>query len=321
MYIVTGGAGFIGAAVARKLNSKGINEILIVDELKSGESWKNLRKINLRDYWHKETFIERIRSNSLGFKPQAIIHMGACSSTTENNADYMIENNYEYTKSLARFAVESGVRFIYASSAATYGAGENGYLDDEAGLSSLKPLNIYGYSKHLFDIHARREGYLEKICGLKFFNVFGPNEYHKGDMRSVALKSYHQIKEKGEVALFRSHRSDYRDGDQKRDFIYIKDCTEVIWWFLNNKLSGLFNLGSGAARSWNDLAGAVFSALKRKAKIKFIDMPENIRQQYQYFTEADMKKLTAAGYNLPFTPLEDAVLDYVSYLEQDDCYL
>jgi len=323
MIVVTGGAGFIGSAFARKLNFEGVSDIIIVDELASTERWKNLRKINFQDYLHKDKFLELIQSKKFGKKPSAIVHMGACSSTTERDADFMMKNNYQYTKSLAEFTLRNKVRFIYASSAATYGNGENGYSDLEKDLDKFTPLNVYGYSKHLFDKFAQRSKALNQMVGLKFFNVFGPNEFHKEDMQSVALKSYHQIKESGNVKLFRSHKSEYKDGEQKRDFVYIKDCIDVMWWFLNKpKANGLFNLGTGKARSWNDLVKAVYKALGKSPKIEYIDMPESLRKQYQYFTEAEMKKLTKAGCPVKFRSLEEAVSDYVTnYLEKEDSYL
>ena len=322
MYVITGGAGFIGSAFARKLNQEGIDDIVIVDELKSSENWKNLRKISFIDYLHKDDFIAKIKTRSKDMSFKAIIHMGACSSTTETDADYMLRNNYSYTRTLAEYAIEEGIRFIYASSGATYGDGSSGYSDNEQQLDYLKPLNIYGYSKHLFDLYARKKGYLKNICGLKFFNVFGPNEYHKADMRSVALKSYLQIKQEGAVKLFKSYQQNFKDGEQKRDFIYVKDCIEVMWWLLNNNTPGLFNLGTGNARSWNDLVRAVFAALQIEAKINYIEMPESLRKQYQYFTQADMEKLGSAGYKKGFHSLEDAVKDYIAgYLEQPDGYL
>jgi ADP-L-glycero-D-manno-heptose 6-epimerase len=323
MHIITGGAGFIGSAFARKLNQEGINDIVIVDELKASESWKNLRKIKYADYLHKDLFLKQVENRKVPYPLTSIVHMGACSSTTETNADYLMSNNYAYTKSLADFAVENGVRFIYASSAATYGDGAKGYLDQEESLSQLLPLNLYGYSKQQFDIYATQKEYLNKIVGLKFFNVFGPNEYHKEDMRSMVLKSYLQIKESGGVKLFRSHRPDFKDGEQKRDFVYVKDCCEVMWWLLNEKkVNGLFNLGSGKARSWNDLMRSVFSALKVEEKIQYVDMPDSIRNQYQYYTEASMEKLAETGCPLNFTSLENAVDDYVNgYLIKEDGYL
>lgn len=322
MHIVTGGAGFIGSAIARKLNQEGIDEIYIVDELGSSERWKNLRKTKYLDYWHKDKFLELVKTKQLPKTPSAIIHMGACSSTTERDADFMMRNNYEYTRELADYAVQKGVRFIYASSAATYGAGENGYSDADDNLANLSPLNVYGYSKHLFDLYAQRNKYLSKITGLKFFNVFGPNEYHKDDMRSVVLKSFLQIREVGKVKLFRSYRPDFGDGEQKRDFVYIKDCVDAVWQLLQKRnASGIFNLGSGKARSWNDLVGAVFKALDKEPQIEYTEMPESIRHQYQYFTEAPMEKLRGLGISSQFSTLEESVTDYVKgYLSGKDIY-
>ena len=323
MYIVTGGAGFIGSVLARKLNSEGIDDIIIVDELSSSDRWKNLRKIKYIDYLHKDKFLKLIEDDKLTEVPQAILHMGACSSTTERDADYMLRNNYQYTKSLAEYALKNNVRFIYASSAATYGAGENGYSDEEDKLDSLSPLNVYGYSKHLFDCYALRTGAINQIAGLKFFNVFGPNEYHKDDMRSVALKSYLQIKEQGNVKLFRSYKPEFKDGEQKRDFVYVKDCVDTMWWLLNKPdINGIFNLGSGKARSWNDLVKAVYAALGKDPNIEYIEMPVSLRNQYQYYTEADMQKLNSLNCPVKFHSLEDAVKDYVqNYLESSEIYI
>jgi ADP-L-glycero-D-manno-heptose 6-epimerase len=221
-------------------------------------------------------------------------------------------NNFEYSKLLAKWALEKNIPFIYASSAATYGNGQDGFIDDESLLTKLRPINRYGYSKHLFDLWASKNALFSKIAGLKFFNVFGPNEYHKGDMRSVICKAYRQILSTNALKLFKSHRSDYEHGEQKRDFIYIKDCVEVIWWLLKNpKITGLFNLGSGQARTWNDLANTIFRAMQKKVKIEYIDMPTSIREQYQYFTQAEMKKLKDRGCLLNCTSLEEGIEDYV----------
>ena len=232
---------------------------------------------------------------------------------------FLIRNNYEFTKDLAAWTLNQKTRFVYASSAATYGDGSAGMEDDEAKLDALRPLNMYGYSKHLFDLHAKRAGFLNRIVGLKYFNVFGPNEDHKGDMRSVVHKSFAQVKTEGVIRLFKSYRPDYRDGEQKRDFLYVKDAVAMtLHLAANEKANGLFNIGSGAARTWLALARAVFTALKREAKIEFIEMPGNIRDKYQYFTEANLARLRAAGYTALVTPLEDAVGDYVrNYLVPD----
>ena len=232
----------------------------------------------------------------------------------EKDATYLIKNNYEFTKDLAVWSLAQKTRFVYASSAATYGDGAAGMEDDETKLDTLRPLNMYGYSKHLFDLHARRAGFLNKICGLKYFNVFGPNEDHKNDMRSLVHKSFAQVQDKGVIQLFKSYRKDYKDGEQKRDFLYVKDCVAMtLHLAATTKANGLFNIGSGNARTWIDLANAVFTALKKKPTIKFIEMPEAIRDKYQYFTQANISRLRAAGYIAPVTSLENAVVDYVRH--------
>jgi ADP-L-glycero-D-manno-heptose 6-epimerase len=300
----------------------GIEDILIVDNLGRTEKWKNLVNLKYLDYVHKNNFLELMEKNKFQ-DVTAIIHMGACSSTTEADADYLMENNFHYSQKLAEFCLENDIRFIYASSAATYGDGTLGFDDDHAGLKNLRPLNMYGYSKHIFDLWAQKKGLLDKIVGLKFFNVFGPNEYHKGDMKSVLAKAYSQIKQTGKLRLFKSYRPEYGHGEQKRDFIYIKDCTQVMAWFLEHKeANGIFNLGTGKARSWNELARAVFEAMHQKTNIEYIDMPESIRDKYQYFTEAKMDKLKKAGCPCTFMSLEKAAKDYVqNHLSQNDPYL
>jgi ADP-L-glycero-D-manno-heptose 6-epimerase len=255
---------------------------------------------------------------------EAVFHLGACSSTIETDASYLIKNNYEYTKILAQWATRprrAGIHFIYASSAATYGDGSSGFSDDEAKLEELRPLNMYGYSKHLFDLWTRRTGLLKKIVGLKYFNVFGPNEYHKADMRSFVLKAFEQINATGKVCLFKSYKSEYADGEQVRDFLYVKDAVDMTFFFFDNpKITGLFNIGAGLARSWNDLVKAVFAALGKKPNIEYIDMPESIRNQYQYYTCADISKLRKASYKKQITPLDEAIKDYVqNYLQKDMC--
>ena len=323
MIVVTGGAGFIGSAVVWKLNIQGFDDIVIVDSLGTSAKWKNLVNSRFVDYLDKDDFLELVLDDEVPFEVEAIVHMGACSSTTERDADYLMENNYHYTARLAEWAVEKNIHFIYASSAATYGDGSVGFSDDDSVSTKLLPINMYGYSKQLFDLWVLRKRLEEKTVGIKFFNVFGPNEYHKGDMRSVIHKSFRQIRETGKVRLFKSHRPDFRDGEQKRDFIYVKDCAEVIWWFLENRdVAGIFNLGTGRARTWNDLTRAVFTAMGVEPRIEYIEMPESIRQQYQYFTEAKMDKLLSAGCSVPTSSLENAVSDYVvNYLEKDERYL
>lgn len=313
MIIVTGGAGFIGSALIWKLNQCGITDILVVDKLGSGEKWRNLVSLKYKDFQEKTVFIDQLESGFYNGVITAIYHMGACSATTESDADYLMENNFHYTLRIAKWwQKHSQVRFIYASSAATYGDGEHGYSDDYALLERLRPLNMYGYSKHLFDLFAYREGWLDKIVGLKFFNVFGPNEYHKKDMRSVINKSFARVRDEGVISLFKSYRTGIKDGEQKRDFIYIKDVVEMILFFADNPdIGGIFNIGTAKARSWNDLALAMFKAQKKPSKIEYVEMPDELKGKYQYFTEADMRHLYNAGCNYKCTNLEDAIEDYV----------
>lgn len=321
MIVITGGAGFIGSAMLWELNRHGRDDIIIVDDLGSTTTgkWKNLSGLSFTDFIHKNEFLAWFAENR---QPEinAVIHMGAISATTETDATLLLENNYSYSKELALLCASRDIRFIYASSAATYGDGRNGYNDEEENMEQLRPLNMYGYSKQLFDLWALKTGILKKkAAGLKFFNVFGPNEYHKGDMSSVVFKAFHQIKDKQGVQLFESHRSDYRHGEQMRDFIYIKDCTTLMLWLIENRqINGVFNVGTGQARSFKDLVGATFSALGLKPEIRYIPMPETLRDKYQYFTQADMNKLRSYGYTQPMTSLEEGIKDYVcSYLDTD----
>jgi len=268
MIIVTGGAGFIGSALIAGLNGRNINDILVVDQLGTSAKWKNLRNLAFADYVEKADLPAMIAEGKLDKSVEAVFHLGACSDTTEADASYLLKNNYEYTRLLAQWAMSNKVRFIYASSAATYGDGKAGFKDDESELETLQPLNMYGYSKHMFDLWARRNGLLSKIVGLKYFNVFGPNEYHKGHMSSFILKAFEQINDNGTVRLFKSYEQDYADGEQVRDFIYVKDAVEMTLFFLDNPdLGGLYNIGTGKARTWNDLVTAVFAAMGRKPKI------------------------------------------------------
>jgi ADP-L-glycero-D-manno-heptose 6-epimerase len=257
-------------------------------------------------------FLETVLDGKAPGRIEAILHMGACSDTTERDASYLLKNNYEYTKLLAQWSSREKVRFIYASSAATYGDGAAGFSDDEGKIEVLQPLNMYGYSKQLFDLWARRTGLLKRIVGLKYFNVFGPNEYHKGDMRSFVLKAFEQINATGKVKLFKSYNCGYGDGEYVRDFVYVKDAVAMTLFFLDNpKVGGLFNIGTGNARTWIDLVNSVFAAMGTEAKIEFVEMPESIRNQYQYYTQAEMGKLREAGYTVETTPIEDSVEDYV----------
>jgi ADP-L-glycero-D-manno-heptose 6-epimerase len=323
MIVVTGGAGFIGSAFIWKLNSEGIENIVIVDRLGTTDKWKNLVNLRFDDYIYKDDFYHMIYDETLPFEISAIVHMGACSSTTERDADYLWENNFLYTRSLAEFALKHGIRFIYASSAATYGDGNQGFSDDHSKVQSLKPINMYGYSKQVFDLWVLRQKMENKVAGIKFFNVFGPNEYHKADMTSVIFKAFHQIKETGKVKLFKSYMPQYGDGGQMRDFVYVKDCVNAMWWLLKNPAAnGIFNLGTGKARTWNDLINAVFTAMGIKSNIDYIEMPESLRNQYQYFTQAEMDKLRRTGCPADFSSLEDSVRDYVvNYLQKTDPHL
>ena len=323
MIIVTGGAGFIGSAFVWKLNQEGIEDIVVVDRLGKTDKWKNLVNLRFVNYIHKDEFYDLIYNDTLSFEVEAIIHMGACSSTTERDADYLWQNNFAYTGQLAEWALERNIRFIYASSAATYGDGKQGFSDDHSKISELKPINMYGYSKQVFDLRVLRHSWENKIAGIKFFNVFGPNEYHKGDMTSVIFKAFNQIKETGKVRLFKSYLPQYPDGGQMRDFVYVKDCIDVLWWlFKNQDVNGIFNLGTGKARTWNDLISAVFAAMGTRQKIEYIEMPEPIRNQYQYFTQAEMDKLHSVGCPVSFSSMEDSVRDYVvNYLQKDDPHL
>jgi ADP-L-glycero-D-manno-heptose 6-epimerase len=316
--LVTGGAGFIGSALVWALNRRGCEDIVVCDILAANEKWRNLTPLRFADYVEADALLPQLQSGALG-KFDLVLHMGACSSTTERDASYLIRNNYEFTKDLAAWALAKKARFVYASSAATYGDGSAGMEDGDAKLDTLRPLNMYGYSKHLFDQHAKRGGFLKKMVGLKYFNVYGPNEDHKGDMRSLVHKSFSQVKNEGVIRLFKSYRPDYRDGEQKRDFLYVKDAVAMtLHLAASQKAGGLFNIGSGAARTWIDLANSVFTALGKKPKIEFIEMPETIRDKYQYFTQADISKLRATGYREKVTPLETAVADYVkNYLVPD----
>jgi ADP-L-glycero-D-manno-heptose 6-epimerase len=312
MIIVTGGAGFIGSAIVWKLNQLGENKIIIVDELGKDDKWKNLVPLKYDDFIHKDDFISMILDRDISFEITAIIHMGANSSTTEKDADHLFSNNYLYTKELAKYCLEKNLRFIYASSAASYGDGSLGFDDDETKLESLRPLNMYGYSKQLFDLWAKRNSAFNRIVGLKFFNVYGPNEYHKGDMRSVVHKAFEQIRDTGKVKLFKSLNSKYKDGEQLRDFIYIKDAVDMTLFFFDKpNVNGLFNLGTGKSETWNDLVDSLFKSLNKPANIEYFDLPEHLREKYQYFTEANVNKIKKAGFASPITSLEDGVTDYV----------
>ena len=323
MFIVTGGAGFIGSSFVWKLNQHGIDDILVVDELGISAKWRNLINRKFSDYLHKDVFLKYIEKNQLPSNVDALIHLGACSSTTGTDVDYFMKNNYKFSQDLAQWTLKNKVRFIYASSAATYGNGDKGFSDDDKVSLSLEPLNIYGYSKQLFDVWVIKNGLQSQFTGLKFFNVFGPNEYHKQDMASVVFKAYHQVKEQGNIKLFKSLHPDYEHGEQKRDFIYIKDCVDMMWKILNNKdVRGIFNVGTGKAQSWNNIACAIFKVLGQDPNIEYLDMPSSVKDQYQYFTQADMSKLKETSVFTNDFSLELAVKDYIKvYLETNQHYL
>ncbi|TAM77191.1 ADP-glyceromanno-heptose 6-epimerase [bacterium] len=316
--VVTGGAGLIGSALVWALNCRGIENVLVVDRLDSSEKWKNLVPLRYADYMEADDFEQRVLDapTTLG-DIRTVFHLGACSATTELDARFLIRNNYEYTKNLANWAIDHGQRFVYASSAATYGALEEN-LSEECELRSLRPLNMYAYSKHLFDLYAREHGWHDRICGVKYFNIFGSNENHKGDMRSVVQKAYEQIRASGSVKLFKSYRSEFAHGHQERDFLYVKDAVAMTIHLAEVEASGLVNVGSGKAQTWLDLVRPIFSALDLPERIEFIEMPEMLRGKYQYSTCAQIGRLRASGYDDPITPLADAVSDYVkNYLVPD----
>lgn len=320
MILITGAAGFIGSVLARELNQSGRNDLIIVDRLGTGSLWQNIRQIDYYDYCHADELFTTDKGKKILDKVTLIYHMGAISSTTEKDVDLLMKNNVEYSQLLFEFAAGHNIPMIYASSAATYGDGELGYKDDHSLASSLRPLNPYGYSKYFFDKWALAQGQStpKHWFGVKFFNVFGPNEYHKEDMRSLVNKAYDQILSDGKVKLFKSHREGFEDGKQLRDFIYVKDVVSVLMLLADPKCanhSGLINLGTGQARSFYDLVVSTFKSMGKSENVEFIDMPMSLREQYQYFTEADMSKFNKikeeVGFNFEFMSLEDAVKDYV----------
>ena len=311
MIVVTGGAGFIGSAIAQELNVRGRIDLLVVDDIDHPEKEKNITSIKYQELIGKNSFLEKIIDRNID-SIEVIIHMGACSSTTETDEEFLTKNNYHYTRHLATYALEKNIRFIYASSAATYGNGEMGYSDDVSQLNTLKPLNLYGESKHKFDLWAENQGILDRVVGLKYFNIFGPNEYHKENMQSMVRKGFMQAMETNKICLFKSYKKEYKDGGQERDFLYIKDAVNMTLFFLDNpKIGGIFNIGTGQPRNWNDLAKNIFKAMGREPQIEYISMPENILHQYQYHTCADMQKIRDAGYTQSIMSLEDGIKDYV----------
>lgn len=318
--LITGGAGFIGSALVWELNRRGCENIVVCDRLSTDEKWKNLVPLRFADYIDGNDLLDAVqRSPAKLGRFDHVLHLGACSATTERDADYLMRNNYEFTKQLCQWSLANQTRFVYASSAATYGDGAHGMNDQDPDIHKLRPLNMYGYSKHLFDLHAKREGWLPKIVGLKYFNVYGPNEDHKADMRSLVHKACGQILATGKVQLFKSHRPDYKHGEQMRDFLYVKDAIRMTLHLAETpSAGGLFNLGSGKAHTWIELATAIFTALGKAPNIEFIDMPEHLQSKYQYYTCADIAKLRASGFTQDITALTEAVRDYVQgYLVPD----
>jgi len=329
MILVTGGAGFIGSNLVAALEERDYKNVIISDSLGSDDKWRNIAKREVRDIIKPENLLHWLETHGEGV--ETIFHMGAISSTTENDADLIVENNFILSRRLWRWCVERGVRFIYASSAATYGMGEHGFSDNDTPdhLAQLRPLNPYGWSKHAFDrrvsriIHGdQKEETPPQWAGLKFFNVYGPNEYHKAGQMSVVSKLFPQAVAGAAAKLFKSHESDYEDGGQIRDFIYVQDCVDVMLWLYDNpKVSGLYNVGTGQGRTFNDLANAVFTAIDKPPKINYIDMPQELEARYQSYTQADMSKLLKAGYNKEFTSLEDGVARYIKdYMTSSDAY-
>ena len=309
--LITGGDGLIGSALIWALNERGRDDIIVTGQLRQGEKWKNLVALRFQDYLEADRLLEDLESPRLA-DVSHIFHLGACSDTTEKDCRYLIENNYEYTRTLAEWAIARGKRFVYASSAATYGDGSAGMRDGDEDLAQFRPLNMYGYSKQLFDVHAKHRGWLKQIAGLKYFNVYGPNEAHKGEMRSVVHKAYEQIRAKGSVRLFKSMHPDYKDGEQKRDFFYVKDAVDATLHLgFKRDAVGLFNLGSGVASTWIELVTPIFELLGLPVDIEFIDLPEHLREKYQYYTCADTARLRASGWAGPRFSLDQAVRDYV----------
>jgi ADP-L-glycero-D-manno-heptose 6-epimerase len=317
--VVTGAAGFIGSNVVKELLDRNV-KVICVDNFGSGEKWRNLSNKCFSEFINKDEFISRLENGEWLDKISTIIHLGACSATTQKDMDFLWSNNVLYSRKLALYSIKHKIRFIYASSAATYGEGHDGFDDNPQLIKSLKPTNPYGYSKAVFDNWIIDNNCINQVAGLKFFNVYGPNEYHKGEQSSVVVKAYQQIIEKKQIKLFKSDRPDYSDGEQKRDFVYVIDCVKVILWLMDNpNVSGIFNVGTGEARSWNDLANAIFKSLNMSPNIEYFDMPENLKAHYQYFTQATTKRLTDAGYKNKFTTIEDGVMDYVTNYIANKC--
>jgi ADP-L-glycero-D-manno-heptose 6-epimerase len=310
--LVTGAAGLIGSALVWALNRRGCENLILTDRLGRDERWRNLVPLRFADYLDADQLWDQLGTPALD-SVRWVFHLGACSATTEKDAGLLMENNFRYTRRLAEWALAGQRRFVYASSAATYGDGSAGMADGQDHLNAYRPLNMYGYSKHLFDQHAQRQGWFDRLVGLKYFNIFGPNEDHKGDMRSVVHKACGQIRETGKVSLFRSHHPDFRDGEQRRDFLYVKDAVAMTLHLATTPAAaGIYNLGSGQAATWIDLVTPIFEALGLPVAIEFIDMPEILRGKYQYHTCADIRRLQQTGWAGPTHSLSAAVHDYVT---------
>lgn len=316
--LVTGGAGLIGSALVWELNRRGRQDIVVADHLEVDEKWKNLVPLQYSDYVDADRLLAEVECDPNYLKDFGLIlHLGACSATTEKDAGYLMQNNYEYTKTLAQASLDVGAKFVYASSAATYGDGSQGMDDTDPNLDRLRPLNAYGYSKHLMDLWAMREGVLDNLVALKYFNVYGPNEDHKGEMRSLVHKAYHQIVDTGKLGLFKSEHPDYKDGEQMRDFLYVKDAVNMtLHLAASDKAGGVYNIGSGEANTWIRIANSLFSAMEKEPNIEFIDLPDHLRGKYQYYTCADTQRLNETGWSGTTMTPEEAIRDYVvNYLQ------
>ena len=321
MILITGAAGLIGSAVVRNLNQQGETDLLLVDHLANDDKWQNLQSLQFYRYYEKDHFFYLLKQAKQELEAiDLIIHLGANSNTREQNLSLLIENNYNYSIELAKFAMARQIRMVYASSAATYGQGSFGFDDDLSQLQQLRPLNGYGYSKHLFDLWLKRQNFKPSFVGLKYFNIYGPNEYHKGEMRSLVLKAYLQIQNTGQLELFKSERSDVADGKQMRDFLYVTDAAKITNFFAleSRESRGIFNVGSGESKTWLDLAQYIFAAMNIPKRIKFIEMPKDLAKKYQYYTQANIGRLQKTGYSKSFISLKDGVSEYVTqYLAND----